>query len=89
MKITANFINRLNDMLEKMNKPNSDGYSFNYGLINLLFNTVDQAVLDHKYNKNFFQNNVVYIVGRTGSGKSTVLNYLAGVKLKVGRDDTI
>ncbi len=81
-------------MLEKMNQSNKVGNSlgFNYGTINLLFNTVDQAVEGYKYDKKVFQNNVVYIVGRTGSGKSTVLNYLAGVKLKVGpkkRDYTI
>jgi putative ribosome biogenesis GTPase RsgA len=76
MSITIDLIDRLNKML----KDDSEGYD---STINFLFQVMDQTFDNYNYDKSSLQNNVVSLVGTTGGGKSTLLNYLAGVKLRV------
>ena len=61
-------------------KSKSEDYS---GTIDLLFEIMDEVIGNYKFDKKDLEKGVVYIVGTTKAGKSTLLNYLAGKKLRV------
>ena len=51
--------------------------------IDSLFAIMDKIVDDYHLGREDLKKGVVYIVGPTKAGKSTLLNYLAGKKLGV------
>ena len=65
----------LNQLLKKYSKDDSQ-------TIDSILAIMDQIIDDYHLEKGDLES-VVYIVGDAGVGKSTLLNYLAGKKLRV------
>ena len=78
--INEEYIRVLNKLLEK----DSKDYS---ATIDFLFATMDEIIDDYHFDKKDLEKGVAYIVGTTGAGKRTLLNYLTGKKLIVVQDD--
>ena len=84
MSIPARVANDYIESLNELLKQSSSDYS---GALDFLLKTMDTAFQNFKLDFQNFKSGIVYVFGVPGGGKSTLLNFLDGKKLKVVLDD--